>query len=146
MSQKPNTEPMDTTNKVLEQKGKTIFVEYSSAEPGQHFITVLQMMPALHRKQLIARISKEEKDGKCAFIAEGTNGDVLMMSAELDRVKKHLIERGHEIAMREVDTANHPALENSKDEPIPQNKPVSKTAQMKTIRAQKGGKKKIITR
>jgi len=77
------------------QKEKTVFIEYSSSEKGQHFMTVIQL--ANGKKNIIGRIYKEydKENKKMNYIAHDWAGNqVFADTHDLFTLKKKFVESG----------------------------------------------------
>lgn len=82
------------------KKGKTVFVEYSTADKGQHFITVVQNQN--HQRIIIGRIYREfdKENKKYKFYAtDFANNQVFADYKDLYAIKKQFIEHGESLAM-----------------------------------------------
>lgn len=81
-------------------KGKTVFVEYSTAEKGQHFMTVVQNKD--HHRIIIGRIYREyDKETKKYkyYATDYANNQVFADYKDLYAIKKQFIEHGDSLAM-----------------------------------------------
>jgi hypothetical protein len=81
------------------KKGKTVFVEYSSANKGQHFMTVVQTID--HKRIIIGRIFREydQETKKAKYLATDFAGiQVFADDKDLYSLKKHFIENGKNLA------------------------------------------------
>lgn len=86
--------------------GKTIFIEYSSAKSGQHFITVLQTLPGQNKKVLIGRVYAAKVHDQIIYTAKSADGKlVLAVSEHLSEVKKGFKKNGAELALKEISKA-----------------------------------------
>ena len=82
------------------KEGKTVFIEYSTAEKGQHFMTVVQTMD--HKRQIIGRIYREydKEKSKTNYTARDWAGnEVFKDTHDLSILKKKFIENGKTIAL-----------------------------------------------
>ena len=80
-------------------KGKTVFVEYSTAEKGQHFMTVVQNKD--HLRIIIGRIYREyDKENKKYeyYATDFANNQVFADYKDLYAIKKQFIEHGDSLA------------------------------------------------
>ena len=81
------------------QKNKTVFIEYSSSEPGQHFMTVVQTQD--HKRIIIGRIYREYDKGtkKSKYNAKDFAGNQVFVDVtDLYSLKKNFIEHGKNLA------------------------------------------------
>jgi hypothetical protein len=84
----------------MNTKWKTVFVEYSSYKPGQHFITVIETLN--HKRIIVGRIYREydKGTGKSKYIAQDFAGNQIFADTnELSAIKKKFIEYGESLAM-----------------------------------------------
>lgn len=82
------------------KEGKTVFIEYSTAEKGQHFMTVVQTMD--HKRQIIGRIYREydKEKGKSIYTANDWEGNPIFKDThDLTSLKKKFIENGKTMAI-----------------------------------------------
>jgi len=82
------------------RKGKTVFVEYSSSEKGQHFMTVIQNVD--HKRIIIGRIFRDydSNNKKTQYRAVDWAGNqVFVDTKDLSALKKNFIECGKQMAM-----------------------------------------------
>ena len=81
------------------QKSKTVFIEYSSSEPGQHFMTVVQTQD--HKRIIIGRIYREydKETKKSKYHAKDFAGNQVFADiTDLYALKKGFIENGKNLA------------------------------------------------
>ncbi|MFA6089448.1 MAG: hypothetical protein WC755_06295 [Candidatus Woesearchaeota archaeon] len=81
------------------RKGKTVFIEYSTANPGQHFLTVMQNYG--YKRVTVARVSlienKETKEKE--LVATDFDGKQIFSEIkDLETLKKKFIEQGESLA------------------------------------------------
>ncbi|RPH33012.1 MAG: hypothetical protein EHM93_06780 [Bacteroidales bacterium] len=91
------------------KKGKTVFVEYSTADKGQHFMTVVQNKD--HHRIIIGRIYKEyDKENKKYeyFATDFANNQVFADYKDLHAIKKQFIEHGDNLAYAVPVNPNRP--------------------------------------
>jgi hypothetical protein len=84
----------------METKEKTVFMEYSSSNPGQHFMTVMQQVEG--QKVVIGRISRfyDKDNNKMTYKAvDGKNVSLFEDTPDIYTLKKRFIEHGHDLAM-----------------------------------------------
>lgn len=82
------------------KKGKTVFVEYSSSEKGQHFMTVIQNVD--HNRIIIGRIFRDynSDNKKTQYRAVDWAGNqVFIDTKDISTLKKKFIENGKTMAM-----------------------------------------------
>jgi len=82
------------------KKGKTVFVEYSSYEKGQHFMTVVQTKD--HKRIIIGRIYKvyDKENKKTKYLATDFAGNQIFKDTnELTTLKQKFIENGQNLVM-----------------------------------------------
>ena len=82
------------------KKGKTVFIEYSTNEPKQHFITVVQT--ADHKRITIGRIFREydQEAKKTNYYAVDHEGNRVFMDFKgLYEIKQQFKEHGERMAM-----------------------------------------------
>jgi hypothetical protein len=87
---------METNSK----KGKTVFVEYSTANKAQHFITVVQNID--HKRIIIGRIFREynsETKQTSYHATDFAGNQVFADYKELYAIKKQFVEHGESLAM-----------------------------------------------
>lgn len=83
----------------MTKKSKTIFIEYSSANKGQHFMTVVQTEN--HNRTIIGRIFREYDTAtkKTKYLATDFAGNrVFVDDKDLSTLKRHFIESGKSLA------------------------------------------------
>lgn len=81
------------------KKGKTVFVEYSTANKGQHFMTVVQNQN--HQRIIVGRIYREydRENKKYKYYAtDFANNQVFADYKDLHAIKKQFIEHGENLA------------------------------------------------
>jgi len=81
------------------QKSKTVFIEYSSSEPGQHFMTVVQTQD--HKRIIIGRIYRQydKETKKPKYYAKDFEGNQVFANiTDLYALKKGFIEHGKNLA------------------------------------------------
>ena len=82
------------------KRGKTVFIEYSSAEKGQHFMTVVQTQD--HKRIIIGRIYREydNEKKKTQYRATDFQGNQVFVDyKDIYTLKKKFIEYGQSLAM-----------------------------------------------
>jgi hypothetical protein len=122
------------------QNGKTVFVEYSTTEKGQHFMTVIQTMD--HKRQIIGRIYREyDKENKRAnYKATDWEGNQIFVDVkDLPTIKKKYIESGKELAMVIPVNPNHRAQKEREtfSNEFPRTKEVKQIRERKTVKKEK---------
>ena len=90
------------------RKGKTVFIEYSTADKGQHFMTVMQIGEG--KRQIIGRVyrdyDKEKK--KMIYAAKDWSGhEVFPGTDDIYTLKKKFVESGKHMAEL-IPTDPHP--------------------------------------
>jgi len=77
------------------KKGKTVFIEYSSAKKGQHFLTVIQITDG--KRKIIGRVYRvyDKENKKTNYIATDWAGNQIFTDThDLPSIKKKYIESG----------------------------------------------------
>lgn len=80
----------------METKNKTVFIEYSSNAPGQHFMTVMGYVNG--QRRIIGKIFKEydTENKKMVYTAkDASNNSVFSEVPDLMTLKKRFIEHNH---------------------------------------------------
>ena len=81
------------------QKSKTVFIEYSTANKGQHFMTVMQNTNG--QRNVIGRIYREydKENKKTTYKATDSKGNQVFANfSELRDIKKQFIENGRSLS------------------------------------------------
>ena len=120
-------------------KGKTVFVEYSTADKGQHFMTVVQNKD--HHRIIIGRIYREyDKENKkyTYYAADFANNQVFADYKDLYAIKKQFIEHGDSLAYA---VPVNPNRTRQSERLIPSQKD-ERTTDLKGIRDKKSSKEK----
>jgi hypothetical protein len=117
--------------------GKTVFVEYSSANKGQHFMTVVQTID--HKRIIIGRIFREynQETKKAKYRATDFAGNqVFADDKDLYSLKKHFIENGKNLAdmSRMAQRSNVRKEKQSFPPKVERNDAVKKTRVKKTTK------------
>lgn len=79
---------------------KTVFIEYSSSDKGQHFMTVVQNKN--HQRIIIGRIYREydKETKKTKYLATDFAGNQVFVDyKDLSAIKKQFVEHGDNLAM-----------------------------------------------
>jgi len=121
-------------------KSKTVFVEYSSHKPGQHFMTVMQTKD--HKRIIIGRIYRayDSETKKTKYIATDVVGNQIFGDInDLSELKKNYIENGERLAGLAPVMLNKGKLNEQR--PYPQED--ERYDEMKTIREKKSAKVKV---
>jgi len=81
------------------QESKTVFIEYSTASKGQHFMTVVQTID--HKRQIIGRIYRQyDKEKNMTYVATDWEGNSIFRDVhDLPTLKKKFIENGKHLAI-----------------------------------------------
>lgn len=90
------------------KNSKTVFIEYSSANKGQHFMTVVQNVD--HKRIIIGRIFREydNETKKSKYRATDFAGNQVFVDyKDLYAIKKQFIEHGQNLAQNVQLNANH---------------------------------------
>ena len=122
-------------------KSKTVFIEYSSSEKGQHFITVVQTID--HKRTIIGRIYREfdKETKKPNYYAKDFDGNQVFADiTELYALKKNFIEHGKNLADMEKMTQLKKVKQQEK--PVNSMQKAERTNSVKTIRDKKFTKEK----
>jgi hypothetical protein len=121
------------------QKDKTVFIEYSSSEKGQHFMTVIQIENG--KRKIIGRVYREydKENKKVNYLATDWAGNQIFKDTrDLPGLKKKFIESGKYLA---VPITKSPKLEKQeKTEPSPEN--TKRENEVKQIRERNTEKEK----
>ena len=122
------------------QKSKTVFIEYSTVEKGQHFMTVMQTMD--HRRQIIGRIYREydNENKKAVYKATDFEGnEIFADTKDLVSIKKKYVESGKELAMVIPVNPNHRAQKEREtlSTDFPRGKEVKQIREKKTVKKNK---------
>jgi hypothetical protein len=121
------------------KKSKTVFIEYSTAEKGQHFMTVVENVD--HKRVIIGRIFREynSETKQTKYLATDFAGNqVFADTNELYALKKKFVEHGETLAM-----AVPVALKQSKQVgKIPFSQKDERKTEVKNIREKKPTKEK----
>jgi len=118
-------------------KSKTVFVEYSSHKPGQHFMTVMQTKD--HKRIIIGRIYRayDSETKKTKYIATDVVGNQIFGDInDLSELKKNYIENGERLAGLAPVMLNKGTL----NEQRPNNQEDERYDEMKSIREKKSAK------
>ena len=123
------------------QKSKTVFIEYSSSEPGQHFMTVVQTQD--HKRIIIGRIYREydKETKKSKYHAKDFAGNQVFADiTDLYALKKGFIENGKNLA----DMAKMSQQKKMKqpEKPVNSLQKAERTSAVKNIREKKFTKDK----
>jgi hypothetical protein len=125
---------METT-----KKSKTVFVEYSYASKGQHFMTVVQNMD--HKRIIIGRIFREydPEAKKTKYLATDYAGNQVFADyKDLTAIKKQYIECGETMA-RSIPALTKNVKQNEK---MVLPKVIERKTEIKNIREKKPTKEK----
>ena len=126
---------METNSK----KGKTVFVEYSTANKGQHFITVVQNVD--HKRIIIGRIYREynSETKQTTYRATDFAGNqVFVDHKELYVLKKQFVEHGDTLAM----TAQTMQSQTRQTGRMPFSQKEERKTEVKNLREKKPAKEK----
>ena len=123
------------------QKSKTVFIEYSSSEPGQHVMTVVQTQD--HKRIIIGRIYREydKETKKSKYHAKDFAGNQVFADiTDLYALKKGFIENGKNLA----DMAKMSQQKKMKqpEKPVNSLQKAERTSAVKNIREKKFTKDK----
>jgi len=121
------------------KKSKTVFVEYSTADKGQHFMTVVQNKD--HHRIIIGRIYREyDKENKKYeyYAADYANNQVFADYKDLNAIKKQFIEHGDSLAYAVPVNPNR----SRQSERLISSQKDERTADLKGIRDKKSTKDK----
>ncbi len=121
------------------KKGKTVFVEYSTADKGQHFMTVVQNKD--HHRIIIGRIYREyDKENKKYkfYAADYANNQVFADYKDLYAIKKQFIEHGDSLAYAVPVNPNR----SRQSERLISSQKNERTSDLKGIRDKKSSKEK----
>ena len=122
------------------KKEKTIFIEYSTSEIGQHFMTVMQYGNG--QRKIIGRVYREydKENNKIKYIATDHKGSPIFLdSVGLTELKKKFVEKGKDMAYAIPDNPNHQHL---KDMDQPDSENLEREMELKQIREKKSEKDK----
>ena len=123
---------------------KTVFVEYSSNKPGQHFITVIKTVDG--KRRIIGRIFREydKENKKASYVARDWSGtQVFQDIPDLPSIKKNFIEHGKTFAMTLPVNPNH-EQEKELDEDTQREIELKEIRERKADKEQERGIEKII--
>jgi hypothetical protein len=87
---------------------KTVFVEYSSAEKGQHFMTVIQIVDG--KRKIIGRVYRvyDKENKKMNYIAtDWADNQIFKDAHDLLTIKKKYIESGKHLALTVPEGPKH---------------------------------------
>jgi hypothetical protein len=90
------------------KRSKTVFIEYSSSEKGQHFMTVVQITD--RERQIIGRIFRDyDNDSKKTQYraVDWAGNQVFVDTKDISALKKNFIECGKQMAMDVPKNPNH---------------------------------------
>lgn len=121
-------------------RDKTVFIEYSSSEKGQHFMTVVQVTNG--NRQIIGRIYREynKENKKTNYHAVDWAGNPVFVDfKELSVLKQKFIENGKQMTMLIPQNPNHRFQDQKDKEPYIGK--VNRDKQIKQVREQKTTKK-----
>ena len=112
-------------------KDKTVFIEYSSSERGQHFMTVIHIDDG--KRTIIGRVfrSYDKEAKKTTYLAQDAMGNqVFNDTKDLTTLKKNFIEHGKTLAMI------LPRIPKREKQPVRQNLPMNtnRGSDLKSIR------------
>jgi hypothetical protein len=125
------------------KKGKTVFVEYSSANKGQHFMTVIQK--ADHERIIIGRIFREydSETKKSTYRATDFAGNQVFAGyKDLYAIKKQFIVHGQTLAQNVPVNVNH-AKSQEKMIIIPKTKRINELKNIRGIKTTKEKTKEV---
>jgi len=122
------------------KKGKTVFVEYSSYEKGQHFMTVVQTKD--YKRIIIGRVYKvyDKENKKTKYLATDFFGNQIFKDTnELTALKQKFIENGQNLVMLV------PSLPSKSRQPnrLALSQKEERTQDLEKIRDKKSSKEKI---
>jgi hypothetical protein len=122
------------------QEGKTVFIEYSTAEKGQHFMTVVQTMN--HKRVIIGRIYRDynpetKKTYYRAYDFQGTQ--IFGNGFDITELKNKFKKNGKFMADMSIATRNQARQASIK---IPNEQKTSRVNDINSIRDKKAGKEK----
>jgi hypothetical protein len=119
------------------KRSKTVFIEYSSSEKGQHFMTVVQNVD--HKRIIIGRIYRDydKENKKSTYRATDFAGGPMFFDTQKDlyALKQKFIEHGHSLAM------SVPQIQRPTEKPVYTPKAERANA-IKNIREKKTSKEK----
>jgi len=95
------------------KKEKTIFIEYSTSEIGQHFMTVMQNGNG--QRKIIGRVYRQynKENNKTKYIAtDHTGSPIFLDTAGLTDLKRKFVEKGKDMAYAIPDNPNHQHLKD----------------------------------
>ena len=122
------------------KKDQTVFIEYSSTEKGQHFMTVMQNGNG--QRKIIARVFREynQENKKTKYIAKDHQGNQIFADIpDLMSLKKKFVENGKQMAYAIPDNPNHQHL---KDSDQPDTEYPEREEELKQVRTKKSDKDK----
>lgn len=121
------------------KNGKTVFVEYSTANKGQHFMTIVQTMD--HRRIIIGRIYRDydKETKKTNYIATDFDGNkVFVDEKDLYAIKKKFIEHGQNLAQM----IPNPGAYAKQNKPFVFTQKAERNNELKNVREKKSEKEK----
>jgi len=122
------------------KKDQTVFIEYSSTEKGQHFMTVMQNGNG--QRKIIARVFREydQENKKTKYVAKDHQGNQIFADIpDLMSLKKKFAEKGKEMAHAIPDNPNHQHL---KDMDQPDSEIQEREEELKQVRTKNSDKDK----
>jgi hypothetical protein len=126
------------------QEGKTVFIEYSTAKKGQHFMTVVQTMN--HERVIVGRIYRDynPETKKTYYRAYDFAGNQVFVNCfDISELKNKFKRSGKFLAEVSLATRKQARQVNIK---LPNDQKVSRINDIKTIRDKKAGKEKEKTK
>ncbi len=126
---------METNSK----KGKTVFIEYSTANKGQHFMTVVQNLN--HDRIIIGRIYREydSETKKYNYMATDFDGNKVFADyKDLYAIKKQFVEHGQSLAQM----VPNPRAYAKQNKPFEFSQKAERKNELKNIREKKTEKDK----
>lgn len=122
------------------KKEKTIFIEYSTSEIGQHFMTIIQFVNG--QRKIIGRVYRQydKENNKTKYLAtDHTGSPIFLDTAGLTDLKREFVEKGKDMAYAIPDNPNYQHL---KDMDQPDSDYAEREKELKEIREKKSEKDK----
>jgi hypothetical protein len=116
---------------MITQKEKTVFIEYSSSEKGQHFMTVINIADG--KRKIVGRVYRvyDKENKKTNYIATDWAGNQIFFDTkDLPTLKKKFIKYGKNLSMT---IPQHP-MHEEKEEIEPYSEETEREEEIKQIR------------